>query len=128
MDRVGILVTAIHLHRSSWSHLVSNHCLHPNASSAATSPTGNVGIEVGPWRTAEMGGSRGDPYTIPTATHHRIASGAVACAAVRASCRFDPTIPHRSQLLPLPGRSKRSGERMYTRLQVIFPEEKRRYC
>ncbi|KAK6757657.1 hypothetical protein RB195_015458 [Necator americanus] len=51
-----------------------------------------AGIEVGSWRTAEMGGGREDPCTIPTATLHREASSAAAFATVRASCRFDATM------------------------------------
>ncbi|KAK6757456.1 hypothetical protein RB195_015339 [Necator americanus] len=51
-----------------------------------------VGIEVGPWRTAEVVGGSEDPYTIPSAALHLSASSAAACANVHASCRFDPTI------------------------------------
>ncbi|KAK6746032.1 hypothetical protein RB195_012257 [Necator americanus] len=49
---------------------------------------------MGPWRSAEMGGGSEDPYTTPIATLHRAAWSAAACATVRASCRFDPTIPY----------------------------------
>ena len=51
-----------------------------------------VGIEVGPWRTAEVSGCSEGPYAIPTATLHLSASSAAACANVRVSCRIDPTI------------------------------------
>ncbi|KAK6746846.1 hypothetical protein RB195_000225 [Necator americanus] len=39
-----------------------------------------------------MGGGSDDPYTIPTASLHRSALSAAACANVRVSCRLDPTI------------------------------------
>ncbi|KAK6757746.1 hypothetical protein RB195_015518 [Necator americanus] len=53
----------------------------------ATRRSAAVGIEVGPWRAAEMGGGNEDLHTTPTAALHRAASSAAACTNVRASCR-----------------------------------------